>query len=91
MKDEWIATEWTRKSDADSLEVIPITIHRTISPFYSGVKFAVRRGGMCLTIHGDWIFEPQPSSRTDAFYWDCRFSSFDAAAMAVKKCEKKLE
>lgn len=54
-------------------------ICRHTSPFYDGVKWAVRWRGRCIGKTGDWEFEPQPSSRDDEFYARCRFDSVEAA------------
>ena len=49
------------------------------SPFYAGERWAVRRGGECMAVDGDWEYEPLPSSRDDAFYSRFRFESLEAA------------
>jgi hypothetical protein len=55
-----------------------------LSPFYDGPRFAVRDAPFCLTIHGEWEYEPLPSSRDDAFYARCRFATLDAAVKALR-------
>jgi hypothetical protein len=93
MQDEWIATQWMRESDFRDFDRggIAPTITLSNSPFYEGDRYAVRRGGCCLTKRGDWIYEPMPSSRTQAFYKRCRFDTFDAALVALAKAEKARE
>lgn len=57
----------------------PPTIVRHTSPFYEGVKWAVKWRGRCIGKKGKWEFEPIPSSRTDKFYARCRFDSIEEA------------
>ena len=86
----WTATEYVRDADLSNLNAIPYaTICRMQSPFYKGVKWAVRRGGSCLSKKGEWVYEPLPSSRTESFYKRCRFDTFEAAESALRKCEGK--
>lgn len=60
--------------------VSPPTIVRHTSPFYKGVKWAVKwRGRNVLAKDGMWEWEPQPSSRDDQFYARCRFDSVEEA------------
>jgi hypothetical protein len=40
--------------------------------------WCVSAGGECLTVDGDWIYEPLPSNRTSLFIRKARFS-FDEA------------
>lgn len=50
------------------------------------VLWAVTGGfGYVLGKSGRWEFEPQPSSRTDAFIERCRWTSFDEAYAAALK------
>ena len=39
------------------------------------ILWAVRHGSKCLNQSGEWEYEPQPSSRDDAFFARCRFAS----------------
>lgn len=62
-----------------------VEFHRMDSPFYPGVKWAVRKHGSCLDKNGEWEYEPMPSSRTDEFYARCRFESLQDAVNAYNK------
>ncbi len=53
---------------------------------HEGTKWAVCDKGLCLTHKGRWEWEPQPSSRTDAFKKRCRFDTFDEAYYAAREC-----
>lgn len=44
--------------------------------------WAVRYMGRCLTSKGEWVFEPQPSSRTRAFLNRTRFDRDRALELA---------
>lgn len=46
--------------------------------------WAIRRLGACLNRKGEWEHEPQPSSRTKAFFKRCRFTRDDAIVRATK-------
>ena len=49
-------------------------------------KWAIRQGGMCLSVDGDWEYEPMPSSRDDEFLQRCRFETpFHALSAWEKK------
>jgi hypothetical protein len=41
--------------------------------------WAIRRGGMCLAKSGRWNWEPRPSSRTDAWLDEHRYTSVQEA------------
>src|SRR5574337_49177 len=45
-------------------------------------KWAVRRGGACMNIDGEFEYEPMPSSRDNAFLARCRFDSAESAYAA---------
>lgn len=51
--------------------------------------WAVRRGDMwlssqeCLSIDGEWVYEPMPSSRTQAWLDKHRFATAESAAAAA--------
>lgn len=89
---EWIAQKWVHRSQLLESSQSPMTrgilnpiiIEEARSPFYEGVRFAVRWMGRCLTREVEWEFEPQPSSRDEAFYERCRFMSFEEAAGAAE-------
>jgi hypothetical protein len=83
---EWRITEWTWGKHFDSDEpTVVVTITRMKSPFYKGNRYAVRKGGSCLTIDGKWEYEPQPSSRTQEFYDRCRFILLADAMTAARR------
>jgi hypothetical protein len=50
----------------------------------SDAKWAVVDGGMVLNADGEWVFEPQPSSRTPEFLARTRFSFRTATKLAIK-------
>lgn len=45
--------------------------------------YAVRLYGNCLSIDGEWSFEPSPSNRTDEYLRRHRFDSLAAAEKAL--------
>jgi hypothetical protein len=53
-------------------------------------RFAVRRMGSVLNKDGEWEFEPQPSSRDEAFFARCRFDTFEAADAAYAIREDRV-
>lgn len=55
-----------------------------------GHKWAVMRGGSCLSTDGDWAYESLPSSRPDDWIDRYRFEDFDAAWVAAQKAAKTL-
>lgn len=80
MIDVLIPTQYQLSSEVDNKDGLPhVCFDRQISPYYPGMKWAVRRGGNCLRKDGLWEHEPQPSSRDDAFYAMCRFDSLEEA------------
>lgn len=88
---EWIATEWSHKSQYDlmSKSSSHIKIVRLNSQYYKGDRFAVRDVGNVLSVKGNWSYEPQPSSRTKKFYEKYRFTSFkEAVKLATKEVNK---
>lgn len=44
--------------------------------------YAIRKRGFVLNKRGRWEYEPNPSSRTDAFLQRCRFKTVPAALAA---------
>lgn len=52
-------------------------------------RWKVIRGSHCLSKRGDWVYEPLPSSRTDAFLKRCRFDDAGDAIDAALKAHKK--
>lgn len=47
--------------------------------------WAVRRMGRCLSTAGQWVYEPQPSSRDDTFLAEHRFDRDTALRHAVEQ------
>lgn len=84
-KDEWVPTQWQLTSQLEpNYELLPVTIDRMVSPFYEGVRYAVRRGQSVLGLKsGRFEYEVRPSERDDAFYAAYRFRSFEAAQVAA--------
>ena len=42
-------------------------------------SWAIRQFGACLNKNGEWIDEPQPSDRDEAFFANCRWPTAQAA------------
>jgi hypothetical protein len=84
-----IPTEWVHDSQVDKSSQIKIC--RMMSPYYEGIRYAVRLDGMCLSIITDeFEYETMPSNRDEAFYEEFRFKSFEQAEEAVLRyLEKK--
>ena len=82
-----VSTRYQFKEDVAAHNPSPVTFDRMESPFYDGVKWAVRRGGAVLATTAEWEYEPMPSSRDDAFYDRCRFDSLEAALAAYDQSE----
>lgn len=62
------------------------TMHRAIRVEYAGSgRWAVRRLGMSLGTDGEWDYEPQPSSRDDAWIAAFRFPNAQAALHAASE------
>lgn len=49
-------------------------------------RWAVRNMAYCLSVAGEWELEPIPSSRTDEWLAEHRFSRHDAANLASEVC-----
>lgn len=80
--------EWeVGRADYPGMEV---RIVRMESPFYEGIKWAVRWLGNCLDHDGEWELEPQPSSRDDEFYARCRFDTLEEAVAMAAKAERRV-
>lgn len=75
---EAITWQWAGSPNSD-----PITINRL--HWEGGVRYAVRRGGDCLSRDGEWVREPLPSNRRADFADVYRFPTFDAAADVVRR------
>lgn len=80
------AREWSFVGER--MEIRPITIRMVFGPFYTGARFAVRRGGNCLSVDGEWEYEPIPSDRDDAFYAQYRFPDFESAYQAAVRARE---
>lgn len=85
-----MAVVWEREEDmADYLSGLPLQITCSTSPFYEGVRFAVRFSSIVLNSAGLWEHEPLPSNRNEEFYERCRFKSFEEAAKAAEAAFNK--
>ena len=82
---EWIPTLWERKQDMDA-HVLGLQISCSTSPFYEGLRYAVRNAGgqFVLNLMGEWEREPLASNRDADFYERCRFSTFEEATNAAE-------
>ena len=89
---EWIPILWERKQDMDA-HVLGIKISCSTSPFYKGLRYAVRNAGgqFVLNQMGEWEREPSPSNRDADFYERCRFSTFEEATNAAEVIARKSE
>jgi len=76
-------------ADNDVTPFNRVTFNRQKSPFYEGIRWAVRRNEECLASDGEWEWEPSPSNRDDAFYDRCRFLSLNDAMRAFDLSEQK--
>ncbi len=81
---ELIPVSYQLKDEFEKMNHTPVTFNRSNSPFYSGVKWAVRQCGNCLGTDGQWHYEMMPSSRTPDFYALCRFDSLELAVATYK-------
>ncbi len=54
------------------------------------VKWAVTWGGNTLNRSGNWSYERQPSSRTDAYLRSNRFDTLDEAWEAAIKASRRM-
>lgn len=88
---EWIPTGWMRRDEFENTnpDGPKVQVVRMNSPFYTGERYAVRHGSLCLATNGEWEDEPMPSSRDDAFYERCRFQTFDDAVATADSEEAK--
>lgn len=57
-------------------------------PGIDGIRWAVYRQGFVLTKGGKWVYEPIPSSRTDAFLKRTRFDLETALRLARREAPK---
>jgi hypothetical protein len=79
--DQWEPRMWRRKSEGEDTRYRTAIYLTSTDP----VRYAVREMGECLNTSGQWEYEPQPSSRDDAFFARCRFPTFEAAVAAAEK------
>ena len=49
----------------------------------AGIRYAVRQAAACMNHHGEWEFEPIPSSRRDEWLAEFRFPSLFEAKLAI--------
>lgn len=86
-KESFTAVAWTwNHSDHSHVDSIKI---ETAKQMDGSIKFAVRQSGACLSLEGEWEYEPIPSSRDDEFLKRCRFDSWQQAAdTIVAKCDQ---
>jgi hypothetical protein len=87
---EWVPTAWNRVDQGGlAIPAHPgrvLTIHKMLSPFYEGTKYAVRNAmNRVLTTSGTWVEEPLGSMRDADFYKKCRFPDFMSAVRAAEK------
>lgn len=86
----WVPTAWNR-IDQGGKAIPPhpgrvLTIHKMLSPFYGGTKYAVRNAmGRVLTTSGTWVEEVLGSLRDADIYEKCRFPDFMSAVEAAEK------
>ena len=87
--DDLIPTEFQVVADfSDLQQPVVTTFCRMNSPFYSGERWCVKRGGTCLNKKGEWEFEPRPSARDDEFYDRCRFETLQESVNLYNSTEK---
>jgi len=80
MSDKLIPTQFILEDADNSVDPFNrVTFNRQKSPFYEGVRWAVRRNDECLGTDGQWEWETNLSSRDDEFYDRFRFLSLDDA------------
>ena len=84
----WVPITWVREGDKNSM--FPVQIILMSSNAYKGEKYCVRSGHNCLNTKGEWEYEPQPSSRNDAFYKRCRFDTLEEAKKTLEYCESDI-
>jgi hypothetical protein len=73
----WSPCKWHLEGVRDRLGEVTIDIVARID---GPDRYAVRRGGSCLSKEGFFEWEMQPSSRTDEFFKRCRYNTFNEAA-----------
>lgn len=74
--------------DHPSGQVWELKIEWTGNPHHEDRKWAVRWMDNCYHRNGDLEYEPLPSSRTEAWLNDHRFSWDEAEAFAVQKVQE---
>lgn len=88
--DEWVACQYQHQDDLNQPNS-GITVTLSTSPYYEGERWAVRYHGMCLSVKGEWRYEPTPSDRTKTFYNRFRFKNLEAAKKAATKAREELK
>lgn len=89
-----IPTTYLVNRDAEFYERITVELtcfagegpHKPLSD-----TWAVRKHGWCLDVDGDWIYEPQPSSRDAAFYARTRWDVIEAIARAQEAARRDAQ
>ena len=56
--------------------------HRATAENLDADRWAILLGRECYTRNGEWIWEPQPSSRTEEFYQATRYTLVEALRIA---------
>lgn len=54
------------------------------------IKYAVKEGPWAANKHGEWEYEPPPSSRDDDYLERCRWDDFEDAALMAQRKAKEL-
>ena len=81
-----IAAIWIIRPDVDPKYSQGVQVIDTCNP--NGLTWAVRNGSWCMNKGGMWEYEPQPSSRTDKWFRNHRWTSLDAAIKSAMKAVK---
>lgn len=62
--------------------VVPAVRLEEVEQRDGSARYAIRQGGNCLGVDGQWDWEPQPSSRDAEFMARCRFDTPEQALAA---------
>jgi hypothetical protein len=80
----WESVSWEWNADLIKEKLFePVRIDRVKG--FDGTRYAIRQGGACMNAQGDWEWEPIPSSRTDEWLAEFRFTTWLDAANAVER------
>lgn len=75
-----IVTEFKIRNEFKDLQnTNGVRFCKSVSRYYNGEKWSVRRGAMCLNNTAEFEMEPTPSDRDDSFFKRCRFDSLEQA------------